>query len=75
MKSDEFKDQVIPFSPRLFSMCARLLGDEEEARDAVQEIMIKIWNSRTTLDQQTRFIQMAKKMECQVIQKNLRNGV
>ena len=32
-------------------MAARLLGDEEEARDAVQDIMIKLWNSRRTLDQ------------------------
>ena len=50
MKSDDFKDQVIPYSPRLFVMAARLLGDDEEARDAVQEIMIKLWNSRKDLE-------------------------
>ena len=50
MNSNIFKNKVLPFSNRIFPMAARILGDEEEALDAVQEIMIKLWTNRKQLD-------------------------
>lgn len=50
MNSSEFKLKVIPLSPKLFMVAIRLLQNEEEARDAVQEVMVKLWKSRRQLD-------------------------
>jgi len=49
MNNDEFKYKVLPLTQKVFPMAARLLGNDEEARDAVQEIMIKLWNKRKQL--------------------------
>lgn len=49
MNSTEFKHKVLSLSNRIFPMAARMLQDEEEAQDAVQEIMIKLWNHRKQL--------------------------
>ncbi len=38
-----FRDLVIRISPYAYSVAFRILNDEEEARDAVQESMIKVW--------------------------------
>lgn len=50
MTSIEFKHKILSLSPRIFPLAARLLGDEEDGRDAVQEIMIKLWNTRKQLN-------------------------
>lgn len=49
MNSKSFKQKVLPLCQRIFPMAARMLKDEEEARDAVQEIMIKLWKHRKQL--------------------------
>jgi len=46
MKREEFIDKVFTLSERIYPMVARMLGDELSAEDAVQEIMIKLWDSR-----------------------------
>jgi len=50
MNSKVFKNQILPLSQRIFPMAARMLQDTEEAQDAVQEIMIKLWNHRKQLE-------------------------
>lgn len=37
-------------SDRLFPMVARILGNNTDAEDAVQEIMLKLWAKRSKLD-------------------------
>lgn len=49
MNSLEFKHKILSLSQRIYPMAARMLKDEEEAQDAVQEIMIKLWNKRKQL--------------------------
>ena len=44
MKTKEFKDKILSLSDRIFPMVVRLLDNEENARDAVQEIMTKLWD-------------------------------
>lgn len=46
MKTKEFKDKVISMSERLYPMVARMLGSNANAEDAIQEIMIKLWECR-----------------------------
>ena len=42
---------VIPYSVKLYPMIFRILKNEEETRDALQELMLKLWNKRTDLNQ------------------------
>jgi len=59
MTTEEFKNTVIPFSRKLYPMLFRILGDEEETRDALQDLMVKLWNKREELkncDNQSAYI-------------------
>lgn len=49
MTTEEFKNKVIPYSVKLYPMIFRILKNEEETRDALQELMLKLWNKRTDL--------------------------
>lgn len=51
MTTEEFKNKVIPYSVKLYPMIFRILKNEEETRDALQELMLKLWNKRTDLNQ------------------------
>ena len=46
MGTKEFEDKIITLSDRIYPMVARMLGNEQSAEDAVQEIMIKLWERR-----------------------------
>ncbi len=46
MKTEDFEDRIFSLSERIYPMVARLLGNDRSAEDAVQEIMIKLWDSR-----------------------------
>ncbi|MFB6317706.1 RNA polymerase sigma factor [Saccharicrinis sp. FJH54] len=49
MNATEFKQQVVSLSDRLYPMVARMLGNAETAEDAIQEIMIRLWDKRRQL--------------------------
>jgi len=51
MTAEEFKDKVIPYSVKLYPLIFRILKNEEETRDALQDLMLKLWNKRTDLKQ------------------------
>jgi RNA polymerase sigma factor (sigma-70 family) len=46
MNIESFESRVLPTKNKLFRFAFRLLGSQEEARDVVQEVMIKVWNGR-----------------------------
>jgi len=46
MDKDTFKETVLPLKHRLYRLACSLLGDPEEAQDAVQEVFVRIWNKR-----------------------------
>ena len=50
MKEKEFKDQVISMSERLYPMVSRMLQNEEGTKDAIQEVMIKLWDRRKQIE-------------------------
>ena len=50
MTGKDFKYRVLSLSERLFPMVARILGNDDDARDALQEIMIKLWERRQQID-------------------------
>ena len=50
MKTDEFIERVVSLAPRIYPLVARLLGNDEEAEDAVQETMLKLWKIKNRLN-------------------------
>lgn len=50
MTVSEFKARFLPLSDGLFRIAFRYLEDSDDAQDAVQDVFIKLWNSRESLD-------------------------
>lgn len=46
MKQQEFLSTVLPFKDKLYRLAKRLLISTEEAEDAVQEVLLKLWNAK-----------------------------
>ncbi|WP_044403921.1 RNA polymerase sigma factor [Lacinutrix sp. Hel_I_90] len=46
MTQTEFLNIVLPFKDKVFRLAKRLLVSTEEAEDATQEILIKLWNNK-----------------------------
>jgi RNA polymerase sigma factor (sigma-70 family) len=46
-----FEKRVFPSKNKLFRFALRFLGNEEEAKDIVQEVFIRVWNGRDQMEQ------------------------
>ena len=51
MNQNEFMQKVTPFKDKLFRLAKRLLVSTEEAEDATQEVLVKLWNKNNSLDE------------------------
>ena len=51
MTQAEFLKIVMPFKDKVFRLAKRLLVSNEEAEDATQEILMKLWNNREKMQQ------------------------
>jgi RNA polymerase sigma-70 factor (ECF subfamily) len=51
MKLKLFKTIVLPLRSKLITYAQRLIDNESDAEDAVQEVMLKLWNMREKLDE------------------------
>ena len=49
MKQSEFLNVVMPFKDKLFRLAKRLLVSREEAEDATQEILMKLWSKNESI--------------------------
>lgn len=49
MTREEFQNNVLPLKNKLFCFALSILKNKEEARDVVQDIMLKIWESKKSL--------------------------
>ncbi len=49
MDAQEFKQRVFPSRDRLYRMARLLLGSREEAEDALQDVLLKLWDNRQSL--------------------------
>ena len=45
-----FENRVLPTKNKLFRFALRFLGNEEEAKDIVQEVFIRVWNGRQQME-------------------------
>ncbi|MCX2678534.1 sigma-70 family RNA polymerase sigma factor [Galbibacter sp. EGI 63066] len=50
MQQTEFLHIVIPFKDKLFRLAKRLLVSTEEAEDATQEVLLKLWSNKKKMD-------------------------
>jgi len=50
MNRAEFIKIISPFKDRVFRLARRLLVSTEEAEDATQEVLVKLWNNREKLN-------------------------
>lgn len=50
MTPEEFRLTILPEGRRLYALAFRYLNSREEAEDAVQEAMMKLWEGRDRLD-------------------------
>lgn len=51
MELKEFKTTVLPLRNKLMTYARKLTDKTEDAEDAVQEVMLKLWSRRKDLDQ------------------------
>lgn len=49
MNQSEFLSTIKPFKDKLFRLAKRLLVSNEEAEDATQDVLIKLWNKNDAL--------------------------
>ena len=49
MSQQLYKEQILPIRSQLYNVAMRMLGDEQDAEDAVQEILLKLWYSVDSL--------------------------
>lgn len=50
MTQTDFVKLVLPFKDKVYRLARRLLVSKEEAEDATQEILIKLWNNREKIE-------------------------
>ena len=50
MKQAEFLNVVMPFKDKLYRLAKRLLVSTEEAEDATQEILLKLWAKKKVME-------------------------
>lgn len=51
MNIESFQNHILPAKNKLYRFALRLLGSEEEAKDVVQEVFIRVWNGREQMNQ------------------------
>ncbi|TSA39261.1 MAG: RNA polymerase sigma factor [Porphyromonadaceae bacterium] len=49
MTAQEFNEKVVPLNRQLYRYAFRYLENQEDSKDAVQDIFVKLWNLRSEL--------------------------
>ena len=56
MELKQFKITVVPLRDKLLNYARRMTDDPSDAEDAVQEVMLKLWNLRQKLDELAMYL-------------------
>ncbi|MBJ6367111.1 RNA polymerase sigma factor [Snuella sedimenti] len=51
MTQQEFLNTVMPFKDKVYRLAKRLLVSTEEAEDATQEVLLKLWNNKKKIQE------------------------
>jgi RNA polymerase sigma factor (sigma-70 family) len=49
MSQERFKAEVLPIREKLFHLAQKYLEEEQDAEDAVKEVLLKLWHTRESL--------------------------
>lgn len=49
MDTKQFQQKILPLTDRIFPLARRLLGNDCDAEDLVQEVLLKLWDNRHKL--------------------------
>jgi RNA polymerase sigma factor (sigma-70 family) len=49
MQSTEFNEKIIPLSGKLLRFACSFLDNKEDARDVVQDVLLKLWDNKNSL--------------------------
>jgi len=49
MSQERYKAEILPIRQKLFHIAHNILHEEEDAEDAVQEVLLKLWHIRDSL--------------------------
>lgn len=74
MRQKKFNNKILPLSSKIYSYSYRILGNKDDAKDVVQDIMLKLWDNRKDLDKYdnpTGYIMRTTRNYCiDIIRKN-----
>lgn len=62
MNQNEFIHLIEPFKDKVFRLAKRLLVSSEEAQDATQDILVKLWDKKNGLEQYNNLEALAMTM-------------
>jgi RNA polymerase sigma factor (sigma-70 family) len=62
MNQNEFIHLIEPFKDKVFRLAKRLLASSEEAQDATQDILVKLWDKKNGLEQYNNLEALAMTM-------------
>jgi RNA polymerase sigma-70 factor (ECF subfamily) len=53
MNGEKFKTNILPLRPAMLAIAVKMLGNHDDAQDAVQEIMLRMWEMRLQVARMT----------------------
>lgn len=62
MDLNEFRIRILPLNNKLYHFACMLIRDRNEAQDAVQEVFLKLWKIRDSLEKYTSIEAFAMKV-------------
>lgn len=78
MNLEAFQNRVMPVKNKLYRFALRLLGNEDEAKDVVQEVFIRVWNGRDKMNQVENWeawcMRITKNLSLDLIRSNSRKN-
>ena len=72
MQQEQFKQEVLPLRKKLLRYARRMLSDEEEVEDVIQEVYLKLWYMRDKLQSYDSIIALSSRITKNLCINNLK---
>ena len=78
MNLEAFQNRVLPVKNKLYRFALRMLGNEDDAKDVIQEVFIRVWNGRERMDEVQNMeawcMRIVKNLSLDKLRSNQRRG-